>query len=201
MPCLILKYSGLQVLLVLWAMLAMTSCDSSPTVIPNAENAVSGNVDGTSFAATNVSAILDTTGIYIISATINSDAQLSLYFKDGQVENHDVQTSGAFREFLDQLDSLIALDPPIEDSLILDSLATGLAELLAGDDDPLGDDKCFLFYVIGDFIYYSETGNFQLTEFDEELNRLSGELNIGLINFSEGRKDLNALLNDIQVIE
>jgi hypothetical protein len=96
------------------------------------------------------------------------------------------------------LDSLASLNPPIEDSLVLDSLANGLQELLANAEDPLSFDRCFLFYIIGDFIYYSDGGQFLLTGFDEELNRISGTLNIRLVNFFGGRKQLTAVLEDIE---
>jgi hypothetical protein len=191
---------AIPVVIMAAALLVLAACEEAAT-FPAARNSISGQLDGTAFTARNVLCVKDTNDVLTISGRIRDDVRFNISFVDEFATEHPVQTEGGFLEFIDVLDSLYNIDPPIEDSLILDSLANGLLELLASDEEPLAPDRSFAFYILGDFIYYSESGSLTIDELDTGTGRFSGTMDIRLVNFFGGRKQWNAELDDIRILE
>lgn len=186
------------ILPLLAAMLALTSCQDP--VSPAARNLLEGTIDGTSFSAIINTGVRDSSGVFQVGGNVNTDANLILSFRNEEVENHDVQIDGNLGVLLDVLDSLASVLPGLEDSISLDSLVTGLEDLLTTDEEFLDQDGSVLFYVIGNVVYYSESGLFRLTDIDTDLQRISGTIDMTLINFTGGRKSLVATLEDVQYL-
>jgi len=179
-------------------MLSMGSCNNSPDPIPLAKNSISGTVEGTPFVATDIVAVKDSNQIFSIKGIINSEASFSLYFKDDGSSAHPIEEEGAFRDLADRLEDLFNADPPLADSVLQDSLTAGLADLLSDTENLLAPNHSFMFYTVGGLIYYSLDGNYIMDELNPELKRLNGTLNVRLSNFFGGRKDMEAVLEDVQ---
>lgn len=196
------QISPVRFLLILlpFILLGLASCDDA-AVFPEAQNLITGTVDGTEYTAANVRAFRDSNQVFTISGRINEDAGFTIYYTNETVQEHPVQTAGNFVEFIETLDSLADVQPPISDSLILDSLATGLLALLESVDDPLAPDRSFAFYLIGDVIYFSVGGGLTVTSFDAENKRITGTLDIRLKNFLGGQKDWTAVIEDVRFFE
>ena len=180
------------------AILGLTSCQDPVT--PSARNSLAGTIDGTSFSAVINTGVRNSSGVFQVGGNVNEDANLILSFRNEAVENHPVQIDGNLGVLLETLDSLAAVLPGLEDTVSLDSLVSGLEELLSTDDEFLDQDGSVLFYVIGNVVYYSESGLFRLTDIDPELQRISGTLDMTLVNFTGGRKSLIATMEDVQYL-
>lgn len=176
------------------------SC-AETTVTPAAKNAFSGTIDGFAYSATSVAATRDSNNLVIITGTINNDGTFSLYFKEDGSLVHPVETAGTFINFTQRLDSLFHIDPPLADSVLADSLVNGLSDLLSSGAELLSPADCFLFYQIGRSLYYSTAGQLEVSELDETLRRISGDLDISVVNFTGGRKQLAATLEEIEYVE
>jgi len=84
---------------------------------------------------------------------------------------------------------------------LIDSLNTAFDDIFADSASILANDECFMFYVLNNNIYYSKSGFLEVTEIDTVLNRLSGNINIELRNFPQGRKNLVGTLEELQYFE
>jgi len=175
-----------------------TSCNNTTTIDPVAKNSVTGSVEGTAFTADDLEAEKDSNNVFSIKGTINRDASFSLYIKDDGSSFHPVEQEGAFRDFAEHLESLFNSSPPLADSVLQDSLRSGLEILLSDTENLLAPNHSFMFYTVGGLIYYSLDGSYTMTDLDEELNRINGSLNIRLSNFFGGRKDMEAVFDDVQ---
>jgi len=187
------------ILALLTALAALPSCNDDQAV-PAAANRITGLVDGTAFTANEVETIRDTTGLISVTGAIQSDARFTLYFREDGSGLHPVEQDGAFSGLAEQLDNLFNADPPLPDSLLQDSLLSGLEDLLANSGELLGPAYSFLFYNVGGLVYYSLNGLMEVPVWDEELNRFSGSLDMRLANFRNGRKDISMELDDLQII-
>lgn len=188
-----------RILVCLTAIAALSSCNDD-TAVPEAANRITGLVDGTPFEAAEVETLRDSTGLVSVSGAIQGDARFTLYFREDGSGIHPVEQDGAFSGLAEQLDNLFNADPPLPDSLLQDSLISGLEDLLANSGELLGPAHSFLFYNVGGLVYYSLNGLMEVPVWDDELNRFSGTLDMRLANFRNGRKDISMELDDLQII-
>ena len=189
------------IIVMLFLILGLISCKDNIVVIPLAENSITGNVEGTTFTATDIEAAKDSNNLFTISGTINSDANFTLYFREDGSFNHPIEQDGSFSDLAEYLENLFNTDPPLADSLLLDSLLSGIEDILSDTDNLLSPNYSFVFYTIGGVIYYSLYGDFVVDAIDQELNRIDGTLTVKLGNFFGGRKDFMAVMEDIQFYE
>lgn len=159
--------------------------------------AFTGTIDGASFTGTEIEAVLDSNGIYLISGLVNADAAFNLYFREDGSLIHPVETSGSFRAFTDRIDSLFQMEPSLSEEALSDSLIHGLSELLAHGEDLLAPDRCFFYYQVAGALYFSDGGTLTITSYDFENQRIHATLDLSLVNLSGGRKSLTGTFDDI----
>lgn len=204
------SYSRILYLLCILIMLANSSCSTDETVIPAAANSFKGEIAGTSFESTILGA-LESNGFYSITGNINTDANFQLYTNGNNLLDHPIAVEGPLVEALNIInelaDSIIAqaTSPNFDVDSALNDLTDYFTEkidsvLSDSTQEILQENQSYLLYLIDEVIYYSTSGSIIFTKIDEELNRLDGNFDIELRNFSNGYKRLVGTFEDIQFI-
>lgn len=186
----------LNILCIIVVML-LASCASNEIVIPAALNSFVGEIAGTSFEATDVSASQDSS-LYSITGTINNEAAFQLFIRDNSLTEHDISTE--VDEIIDTirvLSELILSDTSLIDSVtvIIDSLTSNSTL-----NTIIPTNTCYLFYYVNGFLYFSTAGNVTFTAFDESLNRGSGSFDLEITNLAGGVKQIAGTFEDIEFI-
>lgn len=179
---------------------ALQSCNNTETVIPVAANIFTGEIDGTAFTAENILAARDTSDLVSISGSINEDALFLLYFYGSEPGNYPVGSSESLDQILATLDSISSLDPLTQDSTIA-ILLEQISEITQSGEDILAPGESFGFYVLNNFVYYTSSGEMNLTANDRTLLRLAGNTGISWLNFLGGRKNMTADFEDVGYTE
>jgi hypothetical protein len=190
----------------------LSGCGEKEEVIPAAINRVSGTVDGTYFETkTTEVATVRNDELFAVTGIINEEVQFALYFRGSELGTHVVSDTGVFVQTIDYLRDVAqilleeiggsggSLDSiPIA---LIDSLNTAFDEIFADSASVLGNNEAFMFYVVNENIYYSRSGNLELTAIDTVLNRMSGTFEIELRNLPQGRKNLVGTFEELQYFE
>ena len=205
-----ISYKRLAPAICMLLLVMVYSCSETAEVTPAAKNILSGEIAGTAFTST-ILAAAESEGFHSITGNVNVDANFQLFFRGNGLTNHPIATTGVFVETIDILgeisDSIIsqASNPNFDTDSALTELTNFFSEKIDSifadtTDIILQENEAFMFYIIEETIYYSNSGSLNINRLDEELYRIDGDFDIELMNLPGGTKELTGIIEDLEFV-
>ena len=175
----------------LMVLLGFVSCsdDITDDVVSKPRNLFAGVADGRDFKTTSMLSIKDSSDIFLMIGRMNGNQSLLAAFNGKEEKEYPVADEGPLADLAEYLNGLI-MDSLEIDTSILEDIFADSAELI-----PPG--TSFMFYGIGEELYFSTRGSIYLTTFDGTINRTYGTIEAEFTNALSGVKYINALFEDV----